>query len=179
MLHMYNCTIEDNNFSAVGLRLGHEFFENKSSLVIDSCRFYRNNGSAIYTYGTNRANNSAYVKVTRSEFRNNKAMNGAAGIFMAFSPIYVNQVTREGTVSLEVDGCRFSKNNASMAVFCQTSKADSSRFLMNNCYIDSNYIDNPGLPYSHGTQAIAISAQSRINKNYILNTRIDLSLIHI
>ncbi|RYY17045.1 MAG: T9SS type A sorting domain-containing protein, partial [Chitinophagaceae bacterium] len=159
---------------AIGIRHGTEYFANQSTIVADSCRFYNNAGNVIVLNGASRTNNSASISLNRCEFKNNYEMQ--TGAIIMFAPaVYLGQTVPEGVVSLDLDSCYFGDNNVSNTVYYFPNMADSSRFLMNNCVIDSNGYSNPSLPYGHGNTAIVMSSRTRTNKNYVLNSRINHS----
>ncbi|RYG54321.1 MAG: hypothetical protein EOO01_01890 [Chitinophagaceae bacterium] len=174
MFHFFNCDFTENYNGAVGIRHGTEYFANRSTIVADSCRFYNNIGNVVVLNGASRTNNSASINLNRCEFKGNSEIQ--TGAIIMFAPaIYLGQTVPEGVVSLELDSCYFGNNNVSNTVYYFPNMADSSRFLMNNCVIDSNGYSNPSLPYGHGNTAIVMIGRTRTNKNYILNTRINNS----
>ncbi len=174
MFHFFNCDFTENYNGAVGIRHGTEYFANRSTIVADSCRFYNNIGNVVVLNGASRTNNSASINLNRCEFKGNSEIQ--TGAIIMFAPaIYLGQTVPEGVVSLDLDSCYFGDNNVSTTVYYFPNMADSSRFLMNNCVIDSNGYSNPSLPYGHGNTAVIMASRTRTNKNYILNTRINNS----
>lgn len=174
MLHFFNCDFFENYNGAIGMRHGTEYFANSSTIVADSCRFFGNTGNVVVLGGANRTNNSASIRLSRCEFQNNHQIQTGA-IIMFWPSTYLGQTVPEGVVSLQLDSCYFGNNNVATTIFYNPNMADSSRLLMNNCVIDSNGLSDPTLPYGHGNTAILTSSRTRINKNYILNTRINNS----
>ena len=174
MFHFFNCDFTENYNGALGIRHGTEYFANSSTIVADSCRFYNNQGNVVVLNGVSRTNNSATISLNRCEFKDNYEIQ--TGAIIMFAPaVYLGQTVPEGVVSLELDSCYFFNNNVSNTVYYFPNMADSSRFLMNNCVIDSNGYSNPSLPYGHGNTAVVLLSRTRTNKNYILNTRINNS----
>ncbi len=174
MFHFFNCDFTENYNGAIGIRHGTEYFANRSTIVADSCRFYNNIGNVVVLNGVSRINNAASISLNRCEFKNNTEIQ--TGAIIMFAPaVYLGQTIPEGVVSLDLDSCYFGDNNVSNTVYYFPNMADSSRFFMSNCVIDSNGYSNPSLPYGHGNTAVVMSSRTRINKNYILNTRINNS----
>ncbi len=174
MFHFFNCDFTENYNGAIGIRHGTEYFANRSTIVADSCRFYNNIGNVVVLNGASRTNNSASINLSRCEFEGNSEIQ--TGAIIMFAPaVYLGQTGPEGIVSLELDSCYFGDNNVSTTVYYFPNMADSSRFLMKNCVLDSNGYSNPSLPYGHGNTAVVMASRTRTNKNYILNTRINHS----